>query len=381
MSLTMRPAAALIAILAFSIGAAFVGGLAPTLVGAQAYSAPLGHIVITTQTGVNTPSTFFNGSVTVAAAGPSLSGSPSSIGTLTYASNFENDTKVVTVVAGSYAVTAAPSPNYGVSYSTGCTGTVSAGSTAVCTIIASPYTPSAATLTVRTNVTSTRDGAPSSTNFQIHVSGQSPSPSLFAGSSAGTVVALGAGSFTVTAPALGGYTPSLSGACSGTIQAGQALTCTVTYSDADYNSYPGQGLVCTPPSQTAALGQTVTFRAYGGQGAYTWITADRTYVNIGPTLTTSLQSAGAQSVIVSSGNQTALCALNVSGVYAYAGAGYANGYNGGYVLGAYTSAPGLPNTGFEPIDWMGMLLGILAVFGAAAYMYRYGSSKLSFLVG
>ncbi len=378
MTLSTRTAA-FSSVLTLSLGAAFFGGLIPDFAAGQAL--PTGQIVINTQVGVGAPSAFPNGTVTVTASGPSLSGTPTSVGTLTYNSNFANDTKVVTAVPGPYAVTAAPSQNYTASYSQGCTGVLMAGSTVTCTVIASQYVSGASMLTVYTRVTNTRGGTYQPSSFQIQVSGQNPSLSNFSGSSGGTVVALGAGSFSVNAPSVGGYTASLSGACSGTIQTGQSLSCAVTYSDAGFNPFPGQGLICTPPNQTAALGQTVTFNAYGGSGTYTWKTVDRTYLNIGPTLTTSLQSAGAQSVMVTSGTQTAVCTVNVSGIYAYApNPNYYTGYNpgGGYVLGAYTQAPGLPNTGFEPIDWMSMLLGLFSMAVVGTYLYWYGSKRFFF---
>lgn len=366
-------------VLSLSLGAIFFGGLIPDFAAGQAL--PTGQIVINTQTGIGAPSAFPNGTVTVTASGPSLSGTPTSVGTLTYNSNFANDTRVVTAISGPYAVTAAPSQNYAASYSGGCSGVLSSGTTVTCTIIAAQYVSGASTLTVYTRVTNTRGGTYQPSSFQINVSGSGSSPSNFSGSAGGTTVALGAGSFSVNAPSVGGYTASLSGACSGTIEAGQTLSCTVTYSDIGFNPYPGQGLICTPPNQTAALGQTVTFNAYGGSGTYTWKTADRTYLNIGPSLTTSLQTAGAQTVMVSSGTQTAICAVNVSGIYAYTpnyAGGYPSGYSGGYVLGAYTQAPGLPNTGFEPIDWMSMLLGLLSVSLVGAYLYWYGSKRSLF---
>lgn len=377
MSLSTRSLAALVSLLGLSLSAAFFGGLLPDFAAAQVL--PTGQIVINTQTGVGMPAMFPNGSVTVTASGPSLSGTPTSVGTLTYNSNFANDTKIVTVIAGPYAVTASPAANYAASYSQGCTGTMTAGGTATCTIIASQYVAGSAALTVYTNVTNMHGGSFAPSSFLISVSGSNPSPASFNGSSSGTNVSLGAGSFAVNAPSVSGYTASFSGACNGTIQSGQNLSCTVTYSDASFNPYPGQGLVCTPPGQTAALGQTVSFTAYGGAGTYTWKTADRTYANIGPTLTTSLQTAGPQSVIVTSGNQTALCTVNVSGIYAYAPTYYSGGnnYNGGYVLGAST-AVGFPNTGFEPIDWAGLVLGLLSLAIAGAYLYWYGSKRFFF---
>lgn len=395
MSFTIR-AAALISILALAIGAAFLGGFIPELAGAQAWNGPTSQIVITTKPGVGF-SSLPNSSVTVSASGPTLGTTPSSIGTLTYATDFTNDTKVVTVIPGPYTITAAPSGGYAAVYSSGCSGEALTGQTQVCTIIAAPYTDNSARLSVSVNVNNTYNGGLIAGSVQLSVSGTNPSPAVFNGSISGTVVALGPGSFTVNAPQIAGYTSSLSGSCSGTIASGDLRSCTVTYSNSNYNPYGYTGgLVCVPPNQNAALGATVSFQAYGGTGTYTWKTADRTYPNIGPVLTTSLQTGGPQSVVVTSGAQNAICTVNVSGIYAYSAPTYTQGgaytysaptypvqgqggvsvysgptySRGGYVLAASTG-PGYPNTGFEPIDWAGLVLAVLALGFSVLYFVWY----------
>ncbi len=56
-----------------------------------------------------------------------------------------------------------------------------------------------------------------------------PSPSSFPGSSSGTTVTLGRGSYQVTETGIAdNYNPTYSSACSGSISAGQTKTCTVT---------------------------------------------------------------------------------------------------------------------------------------------------------
>ena len=381
MSFSIRTSAALISMLALAFGAAFLGGLIPDLAAAHAYTPPTSQIVITTQPGVGI-SALPNSTVTVSASGPSQSSTPTSVGTLSYTSNFSNDTRVITVIPGPYSVTAAPSGGYTASYSSGCSGQSIGGQTHTCTIIASPYTDTTARLTVAVNVQNTRGGTLIPGNINLSVSGTNPSPANFSGTISGTTLALGPGSYSVNAPSVANYTVSLSGACSGTIASGESRSCTVNYSDLNYNPYGYTGtLICTPSNQNAALGQTVTFQAYGGTGTYTWKTADRTYINIGPALTTSLQTAGPQTVVVTSGPQTATCTVNVSGIYAYSGPSYTSGgytgtYTGGYVLGAQTG-PGFPNTGFEPIDWAGLLLAAFTVVIAGLYVTRY-APKLSF---
>jgi hypothetical protein len=87
-------------------------------------------------------------------------------------------------------------------------------------------TPTTATLTVIKIVTGTTTAKPS--NFTMHVSGFNPKPANFAGS-ADTEVTLSPGTFSVTeTPPSPNFITSLSSECSGTIAAGQHLTCTVT---------------------------------------------------------------------------------------------------------------------------------------------------------
>jgi hypothetical protein len=66
-------------------------------------------------------------------------------------------------------------------------------------------------------------------DFTMRVEGNNPSPSTFQGSSSGTTVTLGQGSYQVTETTVADdYTPSFSSGCSGTISAAQTQTCTVT---------------------------------------------------------------------------------------------------------------------------------------------------------
>jgi len=87
-------------------------------------------------------------------------------------------------------------------------------------------TPTTATLTVIKVVNGNTTATPA--NFTMHVTGNNPTPANFAGSSTGTDVTLGAGAFNVTETALPFFTTTFSSDCSGTITAGQHLTCTIT---------------------------------------------------------------------------------------------------------------------------------------------------------
>jgi hypothetical protein len=65
-------------------------------------------------------------------------------------------------------------------------------------------------------------------DFFLGIAGVNPSISTFRGSSVGTVVSLAPGAFQVVEPASTGIANTFSGNCSGTIVAGQSLTCVVT---------------------------------------------------------------------------------------------------------------------------------------------------------
>jgi hypothetical protein len=88
-------------------------------------------------------------------------------------------------------------------------------------------TPTTASLTVIKIVSGTTTAT--SSDFAIHVSGINPTPANFNGSRTGTDVTLSPGTFNVTeTPPPPNFTTSFSSECSGTITAGQHLTCTIT---------------------------------------------------------------------------------------------------------------------------------------------------------
>jgi hypothetical protein len=87
-------------------------------------------------------------------------------------------------------------------------------------------TPPTGTVTVFKQVVG---GTAQPSDFTMRVEGNNPSPSTFQGSSSGTTVTLGQGSYQLTETTVADdYTPSFSSGCSGTISAGQTQTCTVT---------------------------------------------------------------------------------------------------------------------------------------------------------
>ncbi len=214
-------------------------------------------------------------------------------------------------------------------------------------------------------------------DFTLTVNGANPNPASFPGSQTGTPVTLASGAqYNVVAMQMAGFVPSYSVGCSGTLANGQQATCVITES-ASYG-YPStqpypypyscnssvypynncyQTLTCSPAYQTVSAGAPATFSATGGIGTYTWKTAAQTYLNIGPALNVVLPALGTQTVVVTSGTQTATCSVNVSGTY--------QGFLNPPTLTIVKGVPGLPNTGFVPINWITLLAALLAVVGAA----------------
>ncbi|MFI5422938.1 MAG: hypothetical protein ACHQWH_03225, partial [Nitrososphaerales archaeon] len=90
------------------------------------------------------------------------------------------------------------------------------------------------TLQVSTKVSG---GNKNPSDFTITISGNSPKPASFAGSSSGTTVTLKPGTYNVSASSVSGYTTTYSSGCSGSISGGKNINlCTVTN---QYTSPPG----------------------------------------------------------------------------------------------------------------------------------------------
>ena len=84
-------------------------------------------------------------------------------------------------------------------------------------------------LNVITEVDNANGGTKKPSDFTISVSGNSPSPKSFSGSSSGTSVTLGSGSYRVTKENnIPGYSTSYSSDCSGNANGGVPIKCTVT---------------------------------------------------------------------------------------------------------------------------------------------------------
>src|SRR5919107_717227 len=147
----------------------------------------------------------------------------------------------ITVNEGTYNVKEEEGPylspdyvpgRYTPSYSSECAGTIQAGKTVSCTIsnTYNPFIPGILSkLIVTKKVVNEGGGDKKPSDFTITVSGNNPTPSSFAGSSSGTTVTLNPGRYSVTENLLSGYTSSMIGDCSGTIDnTGETNECTIT---------------------------------------------------------------------------------------------------------------------------------------------------------
>ena len=179
-----------------------------------------------------------------------------------------------------------------------------------------------------------------------------------------TAVGAGTRSCTITLT----NTPPATNPC--TTWYGSAYNCTTP---APYAGpwYPSQ-LSCSPAYQTVQAGQPVTFAASGSGGGYNWTTADRTFLNVGPTLSTILQTIGMQTVIVQNGVQTATCTVNIQA----AGAGVIQ-YPGNTPTLVSNFVPALPNTGFEPLSGSALAFAAAALMAAGIYFYPYVKKALA----
>lgn len=227
-------------------------------------------------------------------------------------------------------------------------------------------------LQVYVQVINQNAGAYSPGNFQVQVSGNSPSPSSFAGSNSGTLVVINPGAYSVTVANQYGFTPNYSVGCNNSINANQTQLCVVTMSGSGFNPvvtpFPNTQipapLSCRTETPQVGLGQSARFVALGGMGGtYNWNAAGSVFANIGPFLTTSFHNSGTHVVTVTSGAQTAACTVNVTNIYQPMPG-----------TTSYTSTyyPSFPNTGVAPsVAGAGVAFAVvlLVAFGIALQPY------------
>lgn len=145
---------------------------------------------------------------------------------------FEGDgTNTLTVNAGIYTITEPAVAGYTTTYN-GCTSVnIPNGGSATCVITNSDQ---GATLIVRKVVINDNGGTLNATNFQFQVNGGTATPFLQDGSNplnGRNTLSVPAGTYSVTEPAVGGYTTTYSTCTSVVIANGGTATCTITNDD------------------------------------------------------------------------------------------------------------------------------------------------------
>ncbi|MFH0828989.1 MAG: NEW3 domain-containing protein [Candidatus Kerfeldbacteria bacterium] len=107
----------------------------------------------------------------------------------------------------------------------GGTATLNEGEHITCTITNDDVAP---LLTVTKYVNNSNGGTAVPSDFTMNVTGSSPAPASFPGSSTGTLVVLNTGSYNVTESGPSGYSPAFSADCTGSLSVGEHKYCVVT---------------------------------------------------------------------------------------------------------------------------------------------------------
>jgi len=138
------------------------------------------------------------------------------------------------------------------------------------------WPPNANKLFVALNVDNTKGGTKNPSDFTIHVSGNSPSPSSFPGSSSGTTVRLNAGTYNVAADIdydKTGYTTKYSSGCSGTISVGTLCSVSAKYTRPDVTLHvtnnipvkcPNIQVPTCPDDKNTGMLTTITLPTWSG---------------------------------------------------------------------------------------------------------------------
>src|SRR6266571_870415 len=198
------------------------GGVPISCTVTNLYTPNLGTLVVNTKVdntngGTKKPSDFTI-SVTGNSPKPSSSSGSSSGST-------------VTLKPGTYGVTESSVLGYTTTYSSGCSGSISAGQTLSCTVANKYQTSPLGKITVVKNVVNDDRGTKKPSDFMIFVTGNSPSPNNFPGSASGTSVSIQAGNYEVVEASVFGYATTYSSGCSGSITGGETIKCVVSNDD------------------------------------------------------------------------------------------------------------------------------------------------------
>lgn len=149
-----------------------------------------------------------------------------------------------TTTVGTHIVSETGTSTYAAAFGGDCnaSGTVAlaAGDNKTCTITNDDIQPQ---LNVIKIVLNNASGTAVPSNFTISVVGSSTSQSSFPGNSSGTLITLNAGDYLVSEASSTGYFSATSTDCVGTIEIGEAKTCTITNSDTAFS--PNQPPIIT----------------------------------------------------------------------------------------------------------------------------------------
>jgi len=391
------------------------------------YNTPTGQLYIITETTGG-----YTGSATVSVQGNgvSLLSYPSNTNALSYTSNFNNDSRMVTMNAGTYSVSL-PTDGYRYSYSGSCTGYMSQGESKTCTITMngngnstgnygnySGYngyfdnngiwhsydtdcfngafyntcgtcntygnnncnsTANTARVNVMVNVINAYGGTRTAGDFVITVSGSGVTSRTFNGSKNQVQVSLSSGTYTIDAQSTKNYSVARSANCSGSISANETRSCIITLSDRNtyQNGNYNGGTHYNPNANynyganTLSCQAAATTVGVGQTATFSAIGGSGPYTWV--TRDRSYYAVGPQLnvVLLQPGAQT----VSVSNGYQTATCAITVVHGGaGVVLG--TQYPGLPNTGYAPTN-LGLILSLLGAFVAfpAALYVAYAYAK------
>ncbi len=160
----------------------------------------------------------------------------------------------VTLKPGKYSVSASSVSGYTTTCSSGCSGTITGAKNINLCTVTNQYTliGSLTFLNVITKVDNSNGGTKKPSDFTITVSGNSPKPRTFSGSSDGTSVTLRSGTYEVTENSIPDYSTSFSSGCSGTASGGVPIKCTIA------NQYHGKPAPPPPAPPNKPSNTTIT---------------------------------------------------------------------------------------------------------------------------
>ena len=139
----------------------------------------------------------------------------------------------VSLDAGAYNISESGGPSgYAMTLSADCSGHISAGDVLTCTVTSDDIASNVPTLTVTNTVINDDGGSAAASDWNMDISGENVSNTGFAGAESGFTITLDAGAYSLSeSGGPSGYALTLSPGCSGDIDLGEDLTCTVTNDD------------------------------------------------------------------------------------------------------------------------------------------------------